>query len=73
MQIDKTGIKIDQNVALRHQVNNAAVKLNRATTMLPTIRHFRDFKTLKSIYHAISESRFNITLCQFWAQNANSV
>ena len=40
--------------------------------MLSKIRHFVNFNTLKSIYHAILESHLNYSLT-VWAQNANSI
>ena len=48
--------KIDENLNWHQQINNVAVKLNRANAMLSKVRHFVDKKTLKSIYHAIFES-----------------
>ena len=47
------GIKIDENLACFHQINKVAAKLNKANDMLSKIRHFVDFKRLKSIYHEI--------------------
>ena len=63
IQIDETRIQIDETVTTRHQVNNAAAKLNRNDVLLSKIRHFKNFKTHKSIYHAISESHFKNILC----------
>ena len=53
------GIMIDKNLKWHHQTNNVAAKLNRANAMLSKIRHFVNFNTLKSIYHAILESHLN--------------
>ena len=50
------GTKIDENLNWHQQINNVAVKLNRANAMLSKVRRFVDKKTLKSIYHAIFES-----------------
>ena len=50
------GLKIDENLNWHQQINNVAVKLNRANAMLSKIRHFVDKNTLKSIYRAIFES-----------------
>ena len=66
------GIKIDENLNWHEQINNVAVKLNRANAMLPKVRHFVHKKTLKSIYHAISESQLFYS-CLVWAQNFNSI
>ena len=66
------GIKIDRNLNWHEQINNAAVKLNRANAMLSKVRHFVHKKTLKSIYHAIFESHLFYS-CLVWAQNINSI
>ena len=58
IQIDKTGIQIDETVTWRYQIHNTTAKLSRANAVLSKIRHSKDFKTLKSIYHVISESHF---------------
>ena len=50
------GILIDKNPNWHHQINNVAAKPNRINAMLSKIRHFVNFNTLKSIYHAILES-----------------
>ena len=34
------GIKIDENLNWHEQINNVAVKLNRANAMLSRVRHF---------------------------------
>ena len=36
------GIKIDENLNWRQQINNVAVKLNRAYAMLSKVRNFVD-------------------------------
>ena len=66
-------LKIHLNKYLRwkHQINNAAVKLNRANAMLSKIRQNVDIKALKSIHHAISESFSYASLV--WAQNSSSI
>ena len=65
------GIKIDENLNWHKQINNVAVKLNRANDMLSKVRHFVHKKTLKSICHAIFESHLFYS-CLVWAQNLNS-
>ena len=40
--------------------------------MLSKIRHFLNFNSLKSIYHAILESHLNYLLTA-WVQNANLI
>ena len=66
------GIIIEKNLNWRHKISNVAAKLNKANAMLSKIRHFVNFNTLKSIYHAILESHLNYSLT-VWAQNANSI
>ena len=66
------GILIDKNLNWHHQISNVAAKLNRANAMLSKIRHFVNFNTLKSIYHAILESHLNYLL-KVWTRNANSI
>ena len=65
-------IKIDENVNWHQQINNVAVKLNKANAMLSKVRHFVDKKTLKSIYHAIVELHLFHSY-HVWAQNTNSI
>ena len=48
------------------EINNIAANLNRANAMLTKIRHFVNFKTLRSIYHTIFESYLNYFLL-VWA------
>ena len=66
------GIKIDENLACCHQMDNKAAKLNRANALMSKTRHFSDFKTLKSIYYPRFESHLNYHLL-VWAQNADSI
>ena len=40
------GIKVDENLNWRQQINNVAVKLNRAYAMLSKVRNFVDKKLL---------------------------
>ena len=66
------GIQIDKRLAWKQQINHVALKLNKANTMLSSLRHGYDLKTLKSVYYAIFESH----LCYaslVWAQKTNSV
>ena len=65
-------IVIHKSLTWHHRINNAAAKLNKANTMLSKIRYFKNFNTLKSIYHAIFESPVNYSLL-VWAKNTNSI
>ena len=50
------GIQIDKRLAWKQQINHVALKLNKPNTMLSSLRHGYDLKTLKSVYYAIFES-----------------
>ena len=54
------------------QINDVAVKLNKAHAILSKVRHFVHKKTIKTIYYAIFESQFFYS-CLVWAQNINSI
>ena len=41
------GTKIDENLNWHQQINNVAVKLNRANAMLSKVRHFVHKKNIK--------------------------
>ena len=66
------GIKTDGNLNWHQQINNVAVKLNRANAMLSKVRDMVQKKTLKSIYHGIFESHLFYS-CLVWARNINSI
>ena len=65
-------IEIDKRLTWKQQINQVALKLNKASAMLSKLRHVLDIKTLRSLYYAIFES----CLCYAslsGAQNTNSV
>ena len=62
------GIQIDKRLTWKQQINNVALKLNKANAMLSKLRHVLDIKTLRSVYYAIFESHLWYTLF-VWAQN----
>lgn len=65
-------IHIYKSLYWKHHLNNMVIKLNKTNEMLSKIRHYMDMKTLKSIFHAISE--LNISYVSFvWAQNSSSL
>ena len=66
------GILIDTNLNWHHQISNVAAKLNEDNAMLSRIRHFVNFNTRKSIYHAVFESHLNYSLT-VWPQHAKSI
>ena len=47
------GVKIDRFLHWHDQVNNIAIKLNRANALLLKIRNYVNTKTLGNIYFAI--------------------
>ena len=53
------GIKIDRFLHWHDQVNNIAVKLNRANALLLKIRNHVNTKTLRNIYFAIFDSHLS--------------
>ena len=53
-------------------MNNIAVKLSRANTLLRKIRNYVKMKTLRNIYFAIFDSNLTYS-CIVWAQNINAV
>ena len=50
------GVKIDEHLTWKPQIDGISTKLNKANAILSKIRHFVDQKTLEAIYHAIFES-----------------
>ena len=66
------GINIGENLHWKRQISHIAFNLNKANGILSKLRHFIDWKTLKSINHAIFESHLHY-LSLVWAQNSNSI
>ena len=66
------GVRIDKFSHWQDQVNNIAVKLNRANALLLKIRNYVNMKTLRNIYYAIFDSHLTYS-CIVWAQNINAV
>ena len=66
------GVRIDKFLHWHDQVNNIAVKLNRANALLLKIRNYVNMKTLRNIYYAIFDSHLTYS-CIVWAQNINTV
>ena len=65
------GVKIDEHLTWKPQLDGISTKLNKANAILSKVRHFVDQKTLKAIYHAIFESHLYY-YSLVWAQNSNS-
>ena len=66
------GIKIDQYLNWRDNINNMAIKLNKANVMLYKIRQFVNERTLISIYHVICDSHLNYASI-VWGQTKSSI
>ena len=64
------GIKIDENLTWIDHINDIAIKLNRANSMLFKVRKFVNIKILKSIYYAIFYCHLNYANT-VWGQNRN--
>ena len=66
------GVRIDKFLHWHDQVNNIAVKLNRANALLLKIRNYVNMKTLRNIYCTIFNSHLTYSYI-VWAQNNNAV
>ena len=69
------GERIDRFLPWHNQVNNIAIKLNRAKSeiMKKNLKKImKNKKKLRNIYFAIFDSHLS-RLCIFWAQNINTV
>ena len=65
-------MKIDTNLSWQYHVNNLSIKLNRANALLFKMRKYVSFKTLRSIYFAVSDSQ--LSCCSLvWSQNCGTV
>ena len=62
------GIKIDENLNFITHMQDLALKLSRSNGMLAKIRHYVNFETLLSIYHAIFSSHLRYA-CQVWGNS----
>ena len=62
------GIITDKSLNWHNYISNIAAKLNRDNAMFSKIRHFVNFRTLKSIYHPILQSHLNYLLT-VWDRN----
>ena len=66
------GVRIEKFLHWHDQVNNIAVKLNRANALLLKIRNYVNMKTLRNIYDTIFDSHLTYS-CIVWGQNINAV
>ena len=66
------GLRIDKFLHWHDQVNNIAVKLNRANALLLKIRNYIKTETLRNIYFSIFDSHLTY-FYNVWAANINTV
>ena len=53
------GVKIDDSLTWNEHINDIAIKLDQANTMIYKVREFVNTRVLKSIYHAIFDCHLN--------------
>ena len=66
------GIKIDENLNWKQHIHVNAIKLNRANTLLFTIRNYVNKHILRTIYFTIFDSHINYADL-IWGQNLHAV
>ena len=66
------GVRIDKFLHWHDQVNDIAVKLNRAIALLLKIRNHVKMKTLRDIYFTMFDSHLTYS-CIVWAHSINTV
>ena len=66
------GIKIDENLNWKQQIHDIAIKLNRANSLLYTIRNYVNKHILRTIYFFIFGSHINYANL-IWGQNLHAV
>ena len=64
------GVVFDENLSFKPHHTYLKTKLSRSIGMLAKIRHFVNFNTVNSIYHAIFSSHLRYA-CQIWGQTKN--
>ena len=66
------GIKIDENLNWKLHIHDIAIKLNRANSLLYTIRNYVNKHILRTIYFSIFDSHMNYANL-IWGQNLYAV
>ena len=66
------GFKIDENLSWKQHINDIAIKLNRANSLLYTIRNYVNKLILRTIYFSIFDSYINYANL-IWRQNLHAV
>ena len=67
-----SGINIDENLNWKKHIFDIAIKINKTNSILSTLRHIIDSKSLNSIYHVIFEPHLYYSSL-VTAQNSNSI
>ena len=65
-------IKIDENLNWKQHIHDIAIKLNRANSLLYTIRNYINKHILRTIYFSIFDSHINYANL-IWGQNLHAV
>ena len=66
------GVKTDENLNWKQHIHNTDIKLNRANTLIYTIRNFVNKHILRTISFATFDTHINYANL-IWGQNLNSV
>ena len=66
------GIKTDENLNWKQHIHDIAIKLNRANSLLYTIRNYVNKHILRTIYFSIFDSHINYANL-IWRQNLHAV
>ena len=66
------GVKIDENLNRKQHIHDIAIKLNRANSLLFTIRNYVNKHILRTIYFVIFDSHINYDNL-IWGQNLHAV
>ena len=66
------GINIDENLNWKQHIHDIAIKLNRANSVLYTIRNYVNKHILRTIYFSIFDSHINYANL-IWGQNLHAV
>lgn len=56
------GLTLDENLTWENHLHGLILKLSRSTGILAKLRHYLDYKTLISVYHALFESHVKYCL-----------
>ena len=65
-------VKLDRQLSWRDHINEVAIKLNRANTMLYKVTEYVSTNTFRSIYYDIFDSHLNYSNL-VWGQNKNVI